>query len=141
MRRPALAAAAAVIAAVVSAPVAQAADFDLAGSWNSAALRTNGVGYSLAITSAGGQGTYDGTLRFHFQDGTLGRRIPVGVALAGDRVSVVLPGGALASNTRTLHGRIGADGSFTLAKCQTLLAHVTRRTAPQMCMFQELPVS
>ena len=128
---------------VANVPGALAATGDLSGRWNSVTLRQNGMGYSLRLTAADQNPTdaYDGVLRFHYQDGRLGRKVKVGVAVDGAKVTMVLPGGSLADGTRTLTARIGEDGSFTFAKCQTLLQYVTRRSAPEMCMFQQLPVS
>ena len=128
-------------AVAVSSP-ALAAPADLSGRWNSAALRMDGVGYSLRLTAADSDpvNAYTGVLRFHFQDGTLGRRIRVGVVVDGSEVTMVLPGGSLASGSRTLTAELAQDGSMTFTGCQKRLAHVTRRTAPEMCMFQQLPI-
>ena len=76
---------------------------DLAGHWNSASLRINGMGYSLSLTDASDPaGAYDGVLLFHFEDGRLGPKTKVGVVLDGSKVTLVMPGGSLASGTKTL---------------------------------------
>ena len=128
-------------AALALAPAAAAAPDDLAGRWNSAALRMDDVGYSLKLppSEGGTADAYDGVLRFHFQDGTTGRRIKVGVTAEGSTVSLVMPGGSLATGAKTLTGTIGQDGSIYFKNCQTQLPYVTRKTAPEMCLFQELP--
>jgi hypothetical protein len=82
---------------------------------------------------------YDGVLRFHFQDGTTGRRIKVGVTAEGSKVTLVMPGGSLATGAKTLTGTIGQDGSIYFKNCQTQLPYVTRKTAPEMCLFQDSP--
>jgi len=114
------------------------ADTDLAGHWNSASLRQAGVGYGLSLTaSSSPASTYDGVLVMHFQNGQLGKRIPVGLVERGDKVTLVMPGGSLASGRKTLSGTIGQDGSIYFKNCQKELPYVTKATAPSMCMFQE----
>lgn len=114
---------------------------DLAGHWNSASLRINGMGYSLSLTDASDPaGAYDGVLLFHFEDGRLGPKTEVGVVLDGSKVTLVMPGGSLASGTKTLTGTLGQDGSIFFPKCYKQFSWATKSYADKMCWFQELPL-
>ena len=118
---------------------ADAAAPSLAGKWNSASLRMDGVGYSLAITPFEAGSTrpnaYQGVVRFHFQDGRLGKRMPVQLTQRGSKLTMAMPG------KPTVSGTLGQDGSITFAGCQAQLKWATRANADSMCWFQELPVS
>lgn len=123
---------------LIGSQTAAHADANLAGHWSSASLRQDGVGYSLSLTSESSPASaYDGVLVMHFQDGRLGKRITVGLAESGRKVTLVLPGGSLASGRRTLSGVIGQDGSLFFKNCHKSFPYVTKATAPQMCMFEE----
>ena len=114
---------------------------DLAGHWNSASLRINGMGYSLSLTDASDPaGAYDGVLLFHFEDGRLGPKTKVGVVLDGSKVTLVMPGGSLASGTKTLTGTLGQDGSIFFPKCYKQFSWAAKSYADKMCWFQELPL-
>ena len=118
---------------------AAAAAPSIVGTWNSASLRMNGVGYSLAITSfeAGSARprAYQGFVRFHFQDGRLGKRLTVQLTQHGSKVTMAMPG------KPTVSGTLGQDGNITFAGCQAQLKWATKANADAMCLFQELPVS
>ncbi|MDI1289070.1 MAG: hypothetical protein PSX37_03845 [bacterium] len=125
-------------ALILGVQAAAHADTDLAGHWNSASLRQDGVGYSLSLTATSSPATaYNGVLVMHFQDGRLGKRTKVGLVEKGDKVTLVMPGGSLASGRKTLAGTIGQDGSLFFKNCQKEFTYVTKATAPQMCMFEE----
>lgn len=125
---------------LVALPSAARADTNLAGHWNSSSLRQDGVGYSLSLTAASSPATaYNGVVRFGFQDGRLGKPITIGLVQRGDDLTLVMPGGSLASGRKTLLGTLGQDGSIYFANCQTLFPHVTKKTSPTMCLFQQFP--
>ncbi len=123
---------------LLAAPGLAHGETDLAGHWSSSALRSDGVGYSLSLSATSRPTTsYDGVLLFHFQDGRLGKKMHVGVAQKGNRLTLVMPGGSIASGKKTLKGTLGQDGSIYFAHCERQFPYVTRSTAPEMCMFQE----
>ncbi len=125
-------------ALILGSQAAAHADTNLAGHWNSASLRQDGLGYSLSLVATSSpDNAYNGVLVMHFQDGRLGKRIKVGLVEKGDKVTLVMPGGSLASERKTLAGTIGQDGSLFFNNCQKEFAYVTKATAPQMCMFEE----
>ena len=137
-----LTSAVAAIGLLVATPGLAHADTDLAGHWTSSSLRTDGVGYTLSLTATSSPtSTYAGVLVFHFQDGRLGKRIRVGLAQEGNDLTMVMPGGSLASGSKTLSGSVGQDGSIYVKNCQRQLAYVTKATAPEMCLFQEFPLN
>jgi hypothetical protein len=116
-----------------------AATPSLTGTWNSASLRMDGIGYSLAVTpfEAGSARphAYQGVVRFHFQDGRLGKRISVQLTQHGSKITMAMPGKPAVSGT------LGQDGSITFAGCQAQLKWATKSNADSMCLFQELPVA
>jgi hypothetical protein len=125
------------------APVASAAD-DLSGSWNSASRRGGDPGYSMKVTAADADpgNAYFVMLRFHYQDGRVGRRIKAGMATEGNGLMLVLNGkGGLMdpSNPNIMMGTLGQDGSMYFPTCYKQLKFVTKKMAPTMCLFQEFP--
>jgi hypothetical protein len=125
------------------APAASAAD-DLAGSWNAASRRDGGPGYSMKVTAADADpgNAYSAVLRFHFQDGKTGKRVKAGLLQNGSKVWMVLNGkGGFADSTNPniMKGSIGQDGSMYFPTCYKQLAYVTKKMAPEMCLFQEFP--
>ncbi len=127
---------AAVVGTLALAPVAQAADSSgtsLAGTWNSASLRQDGVGYKLRLVKGMAGDPYAAKLRMVFQDGKKGPVLPGTAAVSGSKVTLRLP------KVGVLHGTIGQDGSIFFAKCNRTLDYVTKADADTMCLFQELP--
>lgn len=103
---------------------------DLAGRWNSASLRTDGVGYTLRLQDTAVPGRYEATARMVFQDGRRGPKVSGTLVVAGDDVRLRLPRG-------TVRGTIGQDGSVFFPRCARVLAHVEAGQADAMCLFQE----
>jgi hypothetical protein len=128
-------------AVVVSAsPAAFAADLN--GSWSSAARRGGGVGYSMTLTPKSTANSYAAALRFHYQDGRVGPRIKGALFSMGNRVFLLLNDTGTSSdmsNPNVMRGTLGQDGSLYFPTCYKQLKFVTKKTAPQMCLFQELP--
>jgi hypothetical protein len=125
------------------APAASASD-DLSGKWNAASRRGGYPGYSMKVTSADANpaNAYFVVLRFHYQDGRVGPRIRAGMVSDGNKLQLVLNGkGGLAdpSNPNIMNGTIGQDGSMYFPTCYKQLKFVTKKMAPQMCLFQEFP--
>ena len=58
----------------------------------------------------------------------------------GSKVTLVMPGGSLASGTKTLTGTLGQDGSIFFPKCYKQFSWATKSYADKMCWFQELPL-
>jgi len=146
MRRILSAAAATAVlatAAIGLAPASSAAP-DLSGAWKSAALKMDGVGYRMAVTSADGDpgNAYFVVLRFRYEDGTKGPRIKAGMTADGDSVSLLLNGkGGLAdpNNPNIMKGTIGQDGSMFFPTCYKQLKFITKKNADAGCLFQEVP--
>lgn len=123
------------------APAASAAD-DLAGAWNAASRRDGGPGYSMKVTSADADpgNAYNAVLRFHFQDGKVGKRVKAGIVQNGSKVWLLLNGkGGFANpkNPNIMKGSLGQDGSMYFPTCYKQLDYVTKKMAPEMCLFQE----
>lgn len=133
----------ALLTAIVTAPVAHAGDApgrtpNLKGTWNSAALRMDGVGWSMKLTPAcTPPNCYDAVLLFNYQDGTTGLKKKLGVVTDGGSVSIVYTDG---STRRYIKGTLGQDGSLFFPKCYTILKFATKANADETCLFQELPV-
>ena len=125
------------------APSASAAP-DLSGKWNAASLRQGGPGYSMKVIAQDipPASAYDAVLRFHFQDGHLGPKIKAGMLNNGSKIWMVLNGkGGLenTSNPNIMKGTVGNDGSLYFPTCYKQLTYVTKKMAPEMCLFQEAP--
>lgn len=124
-------------------PAASAAD--LSGMWNAEARRGGYPGYSMKVIAADNPpgNAYDVVLRFHYQDGRVGPRIKGGIAVDGTKLYLVLNGkGGLAdmSNPNIMKGTLGQDGSMYFPTCYKQLKFVTKKTAPEACLFQEFKV-
>jgi hypothetical protein len=128
----------------VSAPAAHAAagDPDLTGSWKSASLRSDGVGYALKLKAeCDPPNCYSGVLRFHYQNGRMGPRIPVGVTSVGRHVFLLITGegSLMGDNPNTLKGSVGEDGSIFFPTCYKQFSFASKKTADEACLFQEIP--
>lgn len=131
--------------AIALAPSASAAD-DISGSWNAVSRKGGDPGYSMKITAADADpgNAYSGVLRFHYQDGKVGPKIKAGLLTNGSKVWLLLNGQggfADASNPNIMKGTIGQDGSLYFPTCYKKLKFVTKKNAPESCLFQEFPVS
>lgn len=127
---------AAVVGVLALAPTAQAADSagtSLGGTWNSASLRQDGVGYKLRLVKGSADAPYAAKLRMIFQDGKKGAVLPGTLTVNGSKVTLRLP------EVGVLKGTIGQDGSIFFATCNRTLDYVTKADADTMCLFQELP--
>lgn len=126
---------AAVVGLLGLAPAAHAAtsDTSLAGTWNSASLRQDGVGYKLRVVKGASGQPYTTKLRMIFQDGKKGPVLPGTLTVNGSKVTLRVP------TVGTLRGTIGQDGSIFFATCNKKLDYVTKADADTMCLFQEFP--
>ena len=129
---------------VAQSPLATAAPSDdLSGAWNSAALRAGDPGYSMKVISQSTPpAAYTVVLRFHYQDGRLGPRIKAGMASNGRKATLLLAGkGAMADqgNPHLMQGTVGQDGSLYFPTCYKELRFISKKQAPQACLFQQFP--
>jgi hypothetical protein len=136
----------AVLAVVMLAPAAMAAPStpDLAGQWKTDSLTQNRIGYELTLRAAG-TNAYNGTLQFRHRDGRKTKPTTVGLAVGrtkGDRVrvTIVMPGGSLANNSRTVSGWLSkTDGSMYFAKCSSMWPLAMKGEEDTDCLFREMP--
>lgn len=118
--------------AVSIAPVATAAP-KVGGSYQSYALKTDGVGYMLTL-DAGNKGVFKGNVQFHYQNGTMAAPIPVVVTQTKAKVRMKIDGKA------TIVGTVGeADASLDFPKCYQQLKFASKSNADETCLFQPVP--
>lgn len=141
---------ASILVLVLLAPAAQASEYpDLAGKWQSSSLTQNGFGYVLRLTSASqspeGSDAYSGRMRFRAPRGRTEPWIKVGLAIGestkdGYRVTMVLPGGSIASGKKTINGQFfSQDGSMYFPKCSAQLSRAMKGQEATDCRFQQMP--
>jgi hypothetical protein len=141
---------ASLLALVLVAPAAQAVEYpNLAGTWKTSSLTQNGFGYVLRLTSASqspqGSDAYNGRMRFRAPRGRTEAWFKVGLAIGeptrnGYRVSLVLPGGSIASGKKTITGQFfSQDGSMYFPKCSALLPRAMKGQEDTDCRFQQMP--
>jgi hypothetical protein len=129
-------AAAAALILPLSAP-AQAAT-DLTGKWNSDSLSDNKVGYHLELmpvpnTAAG----YIGTLRFTYQDGRKGSRVPIKATTNGNKIKFTARKGSFDKSAGVLRGVLSNNGSvLTLTNCTARLQLVMANALDSDCVFR-----
>ena len=128
--------AAAVLFGGVWAP-AQAST-NLTGRWNSDSLRDNRIGYYFDLapvpnTEAG----YVGNLRFSYQDGRQGDRVPVRITTSGNKVTIKARKGSFDKSAGVLRGVLSNQGStLTLTNCQARLRLVMANALDSDCVFR-----
>lgn len=111
---------------------------DLTGRWNSDSLRDNRIGYYLELspvpnTEAG----YVGNLRFSYQDGRQGDRVPVRVTTSGNKVMIKARRGSFDKSPGVLRGVLSKQGStLTLTNCQARLRLVMSNALDSDCVFR-----
>lgn len=139
---------AAVIAIGLLAPSAAAQNTppNLAGEWKTDSLTQNRIGYQMNLKGAGaGNTAYQGTLQFRHRDGRTTKKVNVGLAVGREskgtyRVTIVMPGGALATGKGTIAGRLSlTDGSMYFPKCSQLLPLAMKGEEDTDCWFREMP--
>ncbi len=141
---------ASILTLVLVAPTTQAAEYpNLAGTWKSSSLTQNGFGYVLRLTSASqspeGSDAYNGRMRFRAPRGRTESWIKVGLAIGaankdGYRVTMVLPGGSIASGKKTITGQFfSQDGSMFFPKCSAQLSRAMKGQEDTDCRFQQMP--
>lgn len=140
-----------VVAAAVAAgslalaPVALAAPspaetIDLSGTWKSSSvvIDSGAPYYSMTLTAqCKPANCYSGVIQFHYTDGKVGPKIPVGVAQDSNPTTfaVKMPGGSFINNTKIMKGHVNNDGSLTLTRCWVYLKQATKATASDFCDF------
>jgi hypothetical protein len=119
---------------------------NLAGEWKTLSLTQNRIGYELKLRKAGaGESTYQGTLQFRHRDGRKTKPVKVGVAVGAQsqgsyRVTIVMPGGALATGKGTVSGRLSlTDGSLYFPKCSKVWPLAMKGEEDTDCLFREMP--
>lgn len=119
---------------------------NLGGEWKTVSLTQNRIGYEMNLQGAGaGNNAYEGTLQFRHRDGRKTKSVKVGLAVgaqfkASYRVTIVMPGGALATGKGTINGRLSkTDGSMYFPKCSQILPLAMKGEEDTDCLFQEMP--
>jgi hypothetical protein len=126
---------------VAASPPSNAGDVgptdDLSGRWQSAALKMDGVGWSLTLRPAPVAAGYTAVFQFQDQDGNPGARVRARITAEGDRLALIWIG---ETGKRTvLRGSLGMDGSIFLPTCYRLFSFTTKANADETCLFQEMP--
>lgn len=111
---------------------------DLTGRWNSDSLRDNRIGYYLELTPIPNtESGYVGNLRFSYQDGRQGDRVPVRVTTSGNKVSIKARKGSFDKSAGVLRGVLSNQGStLTLTNCQARLRLVMANALDSDCVFR-----
>ncbi len=119
---------------------------DLGGEWKTVSLTQNRIGYEMNLKEAGtGNNAYQGTLQFRHRDGRKTKSIKVGLAVGAQskgsyRVTIVMPGGALATGKGTVSGRLSkTDGSMYFPKCSKVWPLAMKGEEDTDCLFREMP--
>jgi hypothetical protein len=119
---------------------------DLGGQWKTLSLTQNRIGYEMNLKKAGvGNNAYQGTLKFRHRDGRKTKSVKVGLALGAQskgsyRVTIVMPGGALATGKGTVSGRLSkTDGSMYFPKCSQIWPLAMKGEEDTDCLFREMP--
>jgi hypothetical protein len=119
---------------------------DLGGQWKTVSLTQNRIGYEMNLEDAGtGNNAYEGTLRFRHRDGRKTKSVKVGLAVGVQskgsyRVTIVMPGGALAAGKGTVSGRLSqTDGSMYFPKCSQIWPLAMKGEEDTDCLFREIP--
>lgn len=119
---------------------------DLGGQWKTVSLTQNRIGYEMNLKEAGvGNNAYQGTLQFRHRDGRKTKSVKVGLAVGAQskgsfRVTIVMPGGALATGKGTVSGRLSkTDGSMYFPKCSQIWPLAMKGEEDTDCLFREIP--
>ena len=119
---------------------------DLGGQWKTVSLTQNRIGYEMNLQEAGaGNNAYQGTLQFRHRDGRKTKSVKVGLAVGAQskgsyRVTIVMPGGALATGEGTVSGRLSkTDGSMYFPKCSQIWPLAMKGEEDTDCFFREMP--
>ena len=119
---------------------------DLGGQWKTVSLTQNRIGYEMNLQDAGaGNNAYEGTLQFRHRDGRKTKPVKVGLAVGAQskgsyRVTIVMPGGGLATGKGTVSGRLSkTDGSIYFPKCSQLWPLAMKGEEDTDCLFREMP--
>lgn len=103
------------------------------GTYESYALKTDGVGYALTL-DAGSNGVFRGNVQFRYQNGTMAAPIPVVLTQKKAKVRMKIDGKA------TIVGMVGqADASLNFPKCYQQLKFASKGNADRTCLFQPVP--
>ena len=119
---------------------------DLGGQWKTVSLTQNRIGYEMNLQNAGtDNNAYEGTLQFRHRDGRKTKSVKVGLAVGAQskgtyRVTIVMPGGGLASGKGTVSGRLSkTDGSMYFPKCSQIWPLAMKGEEDTDCLFREMP--
>ncbi len=131
--------------AVHSSPL-QTTPPNLGGQWKTLSLTQNRIGYEMNLKNVGaGNDAYEGTLQFRHRDGRKTKSTKVGVAVGKQsqgsyRVTIVMPGGSLATGKSTVTGRLSkTDGSMYFPKCSQIFPLAMKGEEDTDCLFREMP--
>lgn len=136
------------VSLIVMAPsaVAQNSSPDLGGTWKTHSLTRNKIGYELTPKLADSDiNAYQGTLQFRHRDGSKTKPVNVGLAVGKQsqgsiRVTIVMPGGALATGKGVAKGRLStADGSMYFPTCSKSWPLAMKGEEDKDCLFREMP--
>lgn len=114
------------------------ASTDLTGRWNSDSLRDNRIGYYFDLTPVpNSEAGFVGSLRFSYQDGRQGDRVPVRITTSGNKVTIKARNGSFDKSAGVLRGVLSNQGStLTLTNCQARLRLVMANALDSDCVFR-----
>ena len=119
---------------------------DLGGQWKTVSLTQNRIGYEMNLQEVdAGNNAYQGTLQFRHRDGRKTKSVKVGLAVGAQskgsyRVTIIMPGGALATGKGTVSGRLSkTDGSMYFPKCSQVWPQAMKGEEDTDCLFREMP--
>lgn len=130
----------AAVALSAALPAPAHASTDLTGRWNSDSLRDNRIGYYFELTPVPNtEAGYVGSLRFSYQDGRQGDKVPVRVTTSGNKVTIKARKGSFDKSPGVLRGVLSNQGStLTLTNCQARLRLVMANALDSDCVFRSV---
>lgn len=121
------------VASMIAGPAAAA---DLSGRWDSDSLTDNGVGYYFELDPVPNtQAGYAGYLRFSYQDGRQGKKMPVRVKVSGDRLTFTAKKGFDKSGT-VIRAEISDGSEITFTNCKSRLTFAMPQALDSDCVFR-----
>lgn len=113
-----------------------AAAEDLTGRWNSDSLTDNGVGYYFELDAVPNtQAGYAGYLRFSYQDGRQGAKMPVRVKVSGDRLTFTARKGFDKAG-KVIKAEVSDTSEITFTNCKSRLTFAMPQALDSDCVFR-----
>lgn len=122
-----------VASALIAGPAAAA---ELSGRWDSDSLTDNGVGYYFELDPVPNtQAGYAGYLRFSYQDGRQGKKMPVRVKVSGDRLTFTAKKGFDKSG-KVIKAKLSDTSEITFTNCSSRLTFAMPQALDSDCVFR-----